>query len=131
MRCAAPRPTFCPSSLVLVGAFGAIKPLDQRQEVAPRLLLGRRLAQQEGVLGADELALALRALPRDSRPSADSERARPSVIPGRDSKPYTEEELSQLRDALERSGGNVAKVATELGISRPRIYRMLKHLEGG
>jgi DNA-binding NtrC family response regulator len=39
------------------------------------------------------------------------------------------EEIEQMviRNAMERFGGNVSKVARELGISRPALYRKLEH----
>jgi sigma-54 dependent transcriptional regulator, acetoin dehydrogenase operon transcriptional activator AcoR len=39
---------------------------------------------------------------------------------------YDAEELSALRAALERHGGNLTKATAELGITRPKAYRMLR-----
>jgi sigma-54 dependent transcriptional regulator, acetoin dehydrogenase operon transcriptional activator AcoR len=40
--------------------------------------------------------------------------------------PYPAEELAALRAALERHGGNLTKAAAEIGITRPKAYRMLR-----
>lgn len=44
-----------------------------------------------------------------------------------------DEEIKRLeerlvRESLERNGGNLSKVARELGIARPRLYRILKRV---
>jgi sigma-54 dependent transcriptional regulator, acetoin dehydrogenase operon transcriptional activator AcoR len=39
---------------------------------------------------------------------------------------YPAEELAALRAALDRHGGNLTKAAAELGITRPKAYRMLR-----
>jgi DNA-binding NtrC family response regulator len=39
---------------------------------------------------------------------------------------YSSEELSALAEALERHGGNLTRAADELGITRPKAYRMLR-----
>ncbi|MGC4088085.1 MAG: sigma 54-interacting transcriptional regulator [Polyangiaceae bacterium] len=42
---------------------------------------------------------------------------------------YQPEELSALRAAIERHGGNLTRAADELGITRPKAYRMLRTLK--
>jgi transcriptional regulator with PAS, ATPase and Fis domain len=44
---------------------------------------------------------------------------------------YASAELEGLRAALERHRGNLTKAAEELGITRPRAYRMLKSEKSG
>ena len=42
------------------------------------------------------------------------------------SNPYAQEEIERLQEALARHGGNVTRAAEELGMTRPRVYRMLR-----
>ena len=53
----------------------------------------------------------------NSAPAASSRKA---------SSAYGDEELARLREVLDRHGGNVARAAAELGMTRPRVYRMLR-----
>lgn len=65
-------------------------------------------------LSADELTplpASKAAIPRASR---------------RTTSPYTPAEVQALAAALERHRGNVTKAAEELGITRPKAYRMLR-----
>jgi transcriptional regulator with PAS, ATPase and Fis domain len=39
---------------------------------------------------------------------------------------YGADELAALKAALERHGGNLTHAASELGITRPKAYRMLR-----
>lgn len=50
----------------------------------------------------------------------------PTSPPRRSVTAYPSEELSALRAALERHGGNLTKAANELRITRSKAYRMLK-----
>jgi DNA-binding NtrC family response regulator len=56
-----------------------------------------------------------------------STRPAAATVPGRrpSGSAYDEEELEQLRAALERHAGNVSRAVAELGITRQRAYRML------
>jgi transcriptional regulator with PAS, ATPase and Fis domain len=49
----------------------------------------------------------------------------------RSAAPYSTAELEALRAALERHGGNLTKAAAELGITRPKAYRMLESEKSG
>jgi transcriptional regulator of acetoin/glycerol metabolism len=51
----------------------------------------------------------------------------PPKTTGRKSRPaYSDLEHERLQEALARHGDNVSRAAEELGLSRPRVYRMLK-----
>jgi DNA-binding NtrC family response regulator len=50
----------------------------------------------------------------------------PAASSRKASSAYSDEELARLREVLDRHGGNVARAAAELGMTRPRVYRMLR-----
>jgi transcriptional regulator with AAA-type ATPase domain len=76
------------------------------------------LAQQLAALRADERELRTRHLPERIRRARE-----PGATPGQlDTRP----ELERLGDALRRHGGNIARAAAELGISRQRAYRWIE-----
>jgi transcriptional regulator with PAS, ATPase and Fis domain len=60
--------------------------------------------------------------------TAADEPAPPADAPhGRATLPtYSPDELLALHAALERHGGNLTKAASDLGITRPKAYRMLR-----
>jgi transcriptional regulator with AAA-type ATPase domain len=68
---------------------------------------------------------------------ADDERHEQNAIGSRSSRerrsaaPYSPAELEALHAALERHGGNLTKAAAELGITRPKAYRMLESKKSG
>ena len=47
------------------------------------------------------------------------------------SRAVAETELSLIKEALERHGGNKKRVAAELGISRSYLYKRLREIDGG
>jgi len=101
-------------------------PLNFRElDVMARKLAARRSEQP---LAADELIPDADGRAGESR-SLETEPPR-GQVPGRDSKPYSDDELAALRNALQAARGNVAQAASVLGLSRTRVYRMLKFLEG-
>jgi transcriptional regulator of acetoin/glycerol metabolism len=85
------------------------------------VLLVKRLL----VLHGSDPTLKLGHLPKrmleDAPPKDGKDEAGPAVKPMQEPP-----ELSQLVEALRTSGGNVAKAASALGISRQRAYRMMQ-----
>jgi DNA-binding NtrC family response regulator len=112
-------------------------------ELEPELL--ELLCLEDWPLNVDELASAARrlcmAFPHEPElkrkhwyevlgargPVAERERE-PSFPPlaRRSTSTYPPHEISALKAALQRHRGNLTKAAHELGITRPRAYRMLK-----
>ena len=71
------------------------------------------LSESDGEDGDDRTALP------QGRPAAPSAQRRATS-------PYTPAEMQALEAALRRHGGNLTKAAEELGITRPKAYRMLR-----
>ena len=89
---------------------GNIRELQHVMERAAILAGGRPLREEMLSIQLDEEKLGARA------PAA----SRPAVDPGH--------EVSVIRAALERHGGNIQRTARSLGISRQALYRRLdKH----
>jgi DNA-binding NtrC family response regulator len=100
---------------------------------------------EDGLLNVDELASAARrlcaAFPHERELARHhwyevlgarapvSEADRESSPPPRRTSAYPPDEITALKAALERHRGNLTKAAHELGITRPRAYRMLKAVE--
>lgn len=61
-------------------------------------------------------------------PDTDRESSSPPP-PRRSTSTYPPDEITALKAALERHRGNLTKAAHELGITRPRAYRMLKAVQ--
>lgn len=55
--------------------------------------------------------------------------ATPELAPANLSTPGNPDEMEQLREALIKAGGNKAKAARQLNISRQTLYRKLRHYE--
>lgn len=72
---------------------------------------------------ADEIPAGQRASSA-SLVAVTAPRVQPEV-PGRSERPYTDAEVTALREALARCGGNITQAAAALSISRQRAYRML------
>jgi DNA-binding NtrC family response regulator len=49
----------------------------------------------------------------------------------RRSLPYQDGEITRLLEAIERHGGNLSRAASELGITRPKAYRLLSAAKSG
>jgi transcriptional regulator with PAS, ATPase and Fis domain len=82
----------------------------------------------EGELRLDEVASWLEeGAPSAAAPPSSSTAAPPSSQAlRRSASPYAPAELEALKASLERHGGNLTKAAGELGITRPKAYRMLR-----
>jgi transcriptional regulator with PAS, ATPase and Fis domain len=62
---------------------------------------------------------------------ADPARARAAPSERRRVSAYEASEIEALQTALDRHRGNLTKAAEELGITRPKAYRMLKSRKSG
>jgi DNA-binding NtrC family response regulator len=98
-------------------------PLNVREMVS----LVQRLLAAHASASTLSLAQLLSALPE----LRETEQASTSKPPqGRrtrsDPRAFSQAELAELQAALQRHAGNVASAAAEIGISRQRVYRMLK-----
>jgi len=85
----------------------------------------RFLARRLATLHAEESTLTLAHLPARLQDAEPADRAQPSVV-----EPATSGSggptVAQLLSALRTSGGNVAKAAALLGITRQRAYRLME-----
>jgi len=98
-------------------------PLNVREMVS----LVQRLLAAHGSAPTLSLAQVLSALP-ELKDTAQSSASRPQGGRKRsDRRAFSPAELAELEAALERHVGNVASAAAELGISRQRVYRMMKN----
>ena len=99
-------------------------PLNVREMVS----LVRRIAATHP--NAKSLSLGqLRALLPELAAPERASAAKPGEATSRrraDRRAFTPSEHAALQTALERHGGHVASAAAELGVSRQRVYRMLK-----
>jgi transcriptional regulator with PAS, ATPase and Fis domain len=87
--------------------------------------LARRVASEH----ANEAELTLermRDVLRFDEPAPGPEENLVAGTARRSAPAYSGEELSALTEALERHGGNLTRAADELGITRPKAYRMLR-----
>jgi transcriptional regulator with GAF, ATPase, and Fis domain len=78
------------------------------------------------VLHATEPLLKLQHLPERFSPEPPAPRAPPVATPAAARAAAEAPDLPQLLEALRASGGNVARAAQTLGISRQRAYRMMQ-----
>ncbi|HET9529326.1 MAG TPA: helix-turn-helix domain-containing protein, partial [Blastocatellia bacterium] len=74
-------------------------------------------------------ATAREAASDNSQPQADAAATAPLVSLPEEGIPLDEVEMSLVRQALERSGGNQTRAAELLGISRGQLCYRLKKLE--
>jgi len=98
-------------------------PLNVREleNVARRLIA---IHEGEGELRLDEIASSL-----EPSGASDAAAASPASSARRSVSPYSTDELAALTAALERHGGNLTHAAHELGITRPKAYRMLRSIK--
>jgi DNA-binding NtrC family response regulator len=95
-------------------------PLNVREleNVARRL---NAVHEGEGELRLEELASSLEPHDvSDTAPPPSAQSAR------RSAPPYSAAQIAELKAALERHAGNLTHAANELGITRPKAYRMLR-----
>jgi transcriptional regulator of acetoin/glycerol metabolism len=98
-------------------------PLNVREleNVARRLIAIR---EDDGEIRLDTIESSLEP------PGSSNAAPASSGSPARRSVPaYAASELEALRAALERHGGNLTHAANELGITRPKAYRMLRSIK--
>jgi DNA-binding NtrC family response regulator len=95
--------------------------------VREMLSLVRRLAAESPDAPALSVARVQAALPELKASSPSASKTSPASRKRSDPRAFSTSELAELEAALERNAGNVAAAAAELGISRQRVYRMLKN----
>ena len=84
----------------------------------------RSIVPGQGQQLAVELPLDSQREPRSASPAP---RATASLVPERSTAClYSADEMLALRSALARHQGNLTRAAAELGITRPKAYRMLR-----
>ena len=100
-------------------------PLNVREMVS----LVQRLLASHGNASTLSLGQVVSAFPElKEAEQASASKGAPSSRKRVDPRAFSPAELAELEDALERHAGNVANAAAELGISRQRVYRMVKSL---